>query len=89
MAKKKLKRVKVGAIVKGREGKPDYLKVYGDHVIKDGQYLNLESKAQQLANLEQALANKKLSADVVEAMKAKVNKIPDFVRFEVVTLVEE
>jgi len=85
----KLKRKVIGSVVKGREGKNDYIKVRGTHVLKDGQFLNLESKATQLKKLDEAVAANKLSADLAETIKTRVNKIPDFVRFEVVTLEEE
>jgi len=84
-----LKRKTIGSIVKGREGKPDYIKVRGAHVLKDGQFLNLESKAQQLANLDAAVAANKMSNETATKIKERVNKIPDFVRFEVITLEEE
>lgn len=69
--------------------KPDYIKVRGAHVLKDGQFLNLETKAQQLKNLETAVASGKLSGDLASQIRERVNKIPDWVRFEVVTLEEE
>lgn len=66
--------------------KPDSLKVYGNHTLLDGQYLNLESKAQQLANLEKGVASGKLTGDVVEKIRERINKTPDFVRFDVIKL---
>lgn len=91
MAKRK---VFIGDIVKGKKDeatgvtKPDYLKVRGDHTLRDGQYLNLESKKQQLDSLNEAVAKGRLSAEVAEEIKAKIEKTPDFVRFAVSTMVE-
>lgn len=98
-------RVKVGSILKGKQeegedgkplfkdGKPvmkqDSFKVYGNHTLLDGQYLNLESKKDQLANLEKGIATGKLSGDVAAQIRARIEKTPDFVRFDVVKLSKE
>ena len=98
----KYKRTKIGSILKGKqvEGedgkplfkdgkpvmKPDSFKVFGNHTLLDGQYLNLESKADQLRNLEKGIASGKLTGDVIEKIRERLNKIPDFVRFEVIKL---
>jgi hypothetical protein len=92
--KRKFSRVTVGKIYKGKEGKPDYLKL--DHYSKKelfdaisgmdekGLYLNLESKNSQLAGIEKALAEGKMKPENAEKARERVNKMPDFVRFDVV-----
>jgi len=83
-AKKKLKRVQVGSVCKAKEaGQPDYIK------MRDGKFYRLESQKFQLENLEQAVAAGKLSDDVAGKIRERIEKIPSFVRFEVVELVEE
>ena len=86
----KYKRAVVGSVVKSKEaGKPDYIKVNGNHVLKDGQYLNLESKQFQLSSLEEAVKNGKLSGDAAQAARERINKIPEFVRFQIVSVEKE
>lgn len=81
----KYRRTVVGSIVKNKEaGKPDYMTVAQDYALKKGDYLNLESKKSQLEGIEQAVANGKMSADIAAQAKERINKIPDFVRFQVV-----
>lgn len=82
----KWKRTVIGSIVKGKDGKPDYLKVSKDVVLKEGDYLNLESKSAQLKSLDEAEANGKLGGDMLQNIRDTVNKMPDFVRFHVVRL---
>lgn len=98
-------RTKVGSIVKGKQEvgddgkplfkdgkpvmKPDSFKVYGNHTLLDGQYLNLETKKDQLANLEKGIAAGKLTGDVAAQIRARIEKTPDFVRFDVVKLSKE
>lgn len=82
----KYKRMVVGDVVKGKEGKPDYIKVSNDVVLKKGDFLNLESKSMQLKNIKQAVKDGKLSSDVAEGIMEKINKIPDFVRFNIVKI---
>ena len=98
----KFKRTKVGSILRGKQEvdekgkpvfkdgkpvmKPDSFKVYGNHSLLDGQYLNLESKTDQLKNLEKGIASGKLSGDVVDKIRERIEKMPDFVRFDVIKL---
>jgi hypothetical protein len=86
----KFKRTVIGSVVKSKDpSKGDYIKVTGSHVLSNGQFLNLESKATQLASLEAAIAAGKISGDNAAAAKERINKIPDFVRFQVVAVAKE
>jgi hypothetical protein len=77
------KKVEIGSVIKGRDGKPDYISIRGDHVLKDNDKLRLESKAMQLADLEKAVAAGKLSAEIGDKIREGINKTPDFVRFKI------
>lgn len=86
MANKQKRRV-IGSVIKNREsGKPDYIKVREDINLAKGQILRLESKQFQLKSLEQAVSENKISADYGAKVKERLEKIPDFVRFEVVAV---
>ena len=78
------KRMVIGSIVKGKDGKPDYIKMSKDVSLKQGDFLNLESKSSQLKSLEAAIADGKLTGEIGESIKDRLEKIPDFVRFEIV-----
>ena len=81
MAKKK--RMQVGSVMKSKNaGEPDYIK------MRDGKTYRLESKKSQLESLQKAVADGKLSPDVAEKVEERINKIPDFVRFEIIELVD-
>jgi hypothetical protein len=82
----KYNRTTIGSVVKGQDGKPDYIKMNKDVVLKSGDYLNLESKAMQLKSLDEAVNNGKLSEEVADKIRENVNKIPDFVRFQIVKI---
>lgn len=84
----KWKRNTVGSVLKPKDGNAggDYIKFSKDVVFKAGTTLKLESKKQQLENLQAAVAAGKLSAENGEAAKDRLDKIPDFVRFEIVHL---
>jgi len=77
------KRIQVGAIFKGKEGKPDYIKVNEDITLKKGEFLNLESKATKIASLTAAIESGKLSPEVGEKMLEAANNMKDFIRFEI------
>lgn len=79
----KWKRNSVGSICKSKEeGKPDYIK------MRDGKTYRLESAAFQLKSLEEAVSQGKLNEEVAESIRERINKIPSFVRFEIIELVE-
>lgn len=82
MAKKVYKNI--GSVVKGRDGKPDYIKISQDVTLKQGQFLNLESPQAKKASIEKALADGKMSEESAQKALAVVEKIPAFVRFNVV-----
>lgn len=90
----KWNRAQIGKIVKKSEDRqrfPDVkefsLKIDQDITLKAGSYLNLENKAFKLASLE---ANKdKMSEENYEKAVERINKMPEWVFFEVVHLEKE
>jgi len=83
----KYTRTIVGSVLKSKTaGTPDYIKIKTDVTLKAGTVLRLENKAQQLKNLDEAVEKGRLGEDIAEKIRANINKIPDFVRFEVVQL---
>ena len=81
------KRREIGSVIKGRDGKLDYIKISNDVTLSKGSFINLESPAQQKANVERAVADGKLSKDLAEKILERINRTPDFVRF-VLTVTE-
>lgn len=83
----KSKRVVVGSVCKSKDsGKPDYIKIRDDMTLRKGQTLRLESKKFQLDSLQSAVSSGKLSGDLSEKIKERIEKIPDWVRFEIISL---
>jgi hypothetical protein len=84
-------RQQIGKIVKKSEDRQRFpevkefsLKIEQDITLKAGSYLNLENKAFKLASLE---ANRdKMSEENYEKAVERINKMPDFVFFEVIKL---
>lgn len=84
----KSKRVTVGDVVKSKEGKL-YIKVFGDHTLKSGQYLNFDTKAQLIDSLTEAVNAGKVKEETGEMILENLNKIPDYVEFRVSTSASE
>lgn len=84
----KVKYVEIGSVIKGQDGKPDYIKIKEDVSLKAGSFLNLESKASRLAGLEKSVADGKLSEEMAEKIRVNVEKTPEWVRFRVTHKVE-
>jgi hypothetical protein len=83
----KSKRTVVGSVCKSKDaGKPDYIKVRDDVVLKKGQVLRLESKKFQLESLQGAVSSGKVSSELSEKIKDRIEKIPEWVRFEIIAL---
>jgi hypothetical protein len=92
------KRLKVGSVNKSKDkSKADYIqmtpfevKAFKTFLSKVGPedkvFINLESKAAQLASLDAAVESGKLDAAYAEKQKGYVSNIPDFVRFELIIL---
>lgn len=83
----KSKRSVVGSVCKSKDsGKPDYIKVRDDLSLRKGQILRLESKKYQLESLQGAVSAGKLSSELGEKIRERIEKIPDWVRFEIVAV---
>lgn len=83
---KKFRKV-IGSVVKSQDAsKPDYIKISQDVVLTKGMFLNLESKNQQLASLEAAVASGKLKEEYAAKSRERIERIPPFVRFEISVL---
>jgi hypothetical protein len=83
----KAKRSVVGSVCKSKDsGKPDYIKVRDDLSLRKGQILRLESKKYQLDSLQNAVTAGKLSSELGEKIRERIEKIPDWVRFEIVAV---
>ena len=86
----KFNRLEVGAVMKSADkAKPDYIKISNDVTLKKGDFLNLESKQSKIDGINAALENGKMSAETAEKLLEYANKIPDFVRFQIVKLSKE
>lgn len=84
------KRVQVGAVLKSKDpSQPDYIKINEDVTLKKGDILNLESKKSKLASLEKNVENGKLSGDLADKIREGIEKMPDFIRFEIVKVTKD
>jgi hypothetical protein len=83
----KSKRSVVGSVCKSKEaGRPDYIKIRDELTLRKGQILRLESKKFQLESLDSAVSSGKLSSDLGDKIRDRIEKIPDWVRFEIVAV---
>lgn len=96
----KYSRYTVGSICKPKDtGKSDYIHLRTDPKSKEmllkalansgedkGLYLNLESKRAQLESLQEARTAGKLKEEHADKALERINKIPDYVRFEIILL---
>lgn len=77
MAKKYGKKEYVGQISKRKDGKGNYLKVSKDFTLKKGQYLNLESVADQIKGYEEAVVAGRLKEDYASEQIEKLKESKD------------
>lgn len=81
------KRINLGSLVNNKDpSKPRYIKVNIKEAVtlNPGDYIRFETKQQQLASLDEALEAGRLDEATVEKMKARAEKIPDFVLAEAI-----
>jgi len=87
MEKKKVKRRVIGSVLSSKDDpKQRYIKIREDVVLKAGQTLRLESAKQQLEGLEAAVSAGKLSEEMAEKVRDRINKIPNWVVAEIIQL---
>jgi hypothetical protein len=79
--KPKAKYRTVGSVLKSKDGKPDYIKISQDVTLREGQFVNLVSKASKIAGIDKAEADGKLSEELATKLREQAEKMPDFVRF--------
>lgn len=93
MAKSRLKRVSVGSVYKPKNdeetGKPKDGSVPYIKMRESGKIFRLESAKFQLESLEKAVAAGRLSSDIADKVRERIEKIPSYVLFEMVELVEQ
>jgi hypothetical protein len=77
----KYKRTIVGSVLKGKDGKPDYIKI--EKEMTPGFY-NLESKKTQLDNIDRLEEEGRMDKELADQIREKINNIKDFVRFQIV-----
>jgi hypothetical protein len=87
-------RRQIGSVVKKSEDKQRFasvkefsVKITEDINLKAGEYLNLENKAFKLASLE--AGREKMSLENYEKALERINKMPDYVFFEIVKITKE
>lgn len=91
---KKYTRTVVGSVIKSNDpSKPNYMKFrlrngLSKIEITDGTTFSVESKKYQLDSLEKAVTSGKLSENLAEKIKERINKMPDFVLGEIVQVVK-
>lgn len=82
------KRVKVGSLLRAKDGGGVYFKANADFDLKKGETLNVATKKEQIASLEKAVAEGKLNPEKAAEIRAIVEQIPDFVFAEVFKIVK-
>ena len=82
----KWKRTKVGSVLKDKnDPKKFYIKFNKECNFNQNDCLSLESKEDQLSSLEDAFAAGKLKdEEMVNEIRERIQKIPDFVEFEMI-----
>lgn len=85
--KKKYKREVIGSFLKAKDSnKPPYIKIKTDATFKANDIIRVENKKFQLDSLETAVNAGKLSKELADKARERINNIPDFVIAELVVL---
>lgn len=77
----------VGSVLKSKDGKSTYIQIRKDLktpvTLQPGMFLNLASKQSQLDHASEKLESGAWDQEYYDKQVARINKIPDFVKFEV------
>lgn len=80
----KPKRIIMGQILKGKDGKGDYIKVDADVTLKKGEFLELENASTIRKKADDLEATGKIDEDFANKLRESADKIPSFVRFRII-----
>lgn len=84
------RRIKVGSILKAKDAsQADYIKIDNDIVLKKGEFLSLESKKSKMETLERNIADGKVSGELADKIMEGIEKMPTFVRFEIIKIIKD
>lgn len=92
-SKSKYSRRNVGTIYRSKlDGQSDYLQFKLEDgetlTFNNGDKLQVETRDYRKKNIEKGLREGRLAPDLAEKLSANVNKMPEFVRAEVVQLIK-
>lgn len=74
------KKVVLGSFLKSKDDtKPPYIKLKTAVNMPEGGIIRVESKKFQLASLEAAVSAGKLTGEVAESARARIERMPDWV----------
>lgn len=83
-------RTVIGSIIKSKsKEKPDYIKFKTDVSFKAGDCISVETKSYKLVSLENAYKKGYLNQEMLERLKEKVEKMPEFVRADLVKVTKK
>ena len=83
----KWKRSVLGSVLATKDDKKKfYIKMKADVTLKAGDFINLESKQNQIDSIQKAFDEGKVNEEVLEQALERIEKMPDFVKFDLVKL---
>ncbi len=86
----KYKRTVIGSVLKSKNpGELDYIKIKDAISFAAGDTISLESRESRLASIDKALAEGKMDEDMAAKIRDSVDKMPTFVRFNLVKVSKE
>ncbi len=79
----------IGSVLKGKEGKPAYIKIKETVTLKKDSFLDLNNKAAKLAQVKYLLENNFIDEATAEKRQVAITNQPDFVMFDIVMNTED
>lgn len=73
------KRVVLGSINMTKDKKGKYLKVYKDHVIRDGTFLNIKSPKEEKTDAMASFEAGRISEETLNKILKRIEEYPDYV----------
>ena len=73
------KRVVIGQVCKTKDGKGKYLKVYKDHVLRNGMFLNIKSPDEERKDAMASFEAGRIGEDLLNKILARVDEYPEYV----------
>jgi hypothetical protein len=74
--------INFGSVLKSKKDGSSYIKISKDIKLEEGEFVNLKAPADEISRVQELMNSGKMGAEQGEKILSRLEKIKEFVRFE-------